>query len=99
MSVYYVYILETTSNNGKKSFYTGYTNDLFRRVSEHKNGIGARYCRGKKKIELKYFETFTERKEAMRRELEIKTFSRRMKMELVRGFSKKKDDKKDDLVV
>ncbi len=99
MSVYYVYILETTANNGKKSFYTGYTNDLYRRVSEHKKGSGARYCRGKKKIELKYFETYTERKEAMRRELEIKTFSRRMKMELVREFSKKTDNKMDDLVV
>jgi len=99
MSVYYVYILETTANNGKKSFYKGYTNDLYRRVSEHKKGSGARYCRGKKKIELKYFETYTERKEAMRRELEIKTFSRRMKMELVREFSKKTDNKMDDLVV
>ena len=98
MSVYYVYILETTANNGKKSFYTGYTNDLYRRVSEHKKGSGARYCRGKKKIELKYFETYTERKEAMRRELEIKTFSRTKKKELVREFSKNTENKMDDLV-
>ena len=98
MSVFYVYILETTANNGKKSFYTGYTNDLYRRVSEHKKGVGARYCRGKKKIELKYFETFTERKEAMRRELEIKTFSRLKKIELVRGFTQKTDNLMDDLV-
>jgi putative endonuclease len=90
MSVYYVYILETTANNGNKSFYTGYTNDLYRRVSEHKKGIGAKYCRGKINIKLKYFETYTERKKAMRRELEIKTFSRIKKMELVREFSKKK---------
>ena len=89
MSVYYVYILETTANNGKKSYYTGYTNDLYRRVSEHKKGRGARYCRGKTKIELKYFETYLERKMAMRREIEIKTFSRLKKMELVREFSKK----------
>ena len=98
MSVYYVYILETTANNGKKSFYTGYTNDLYRRVSEHKKGTGAKYCRGKKRVELKYFETYTERKNAMQRELEIKTFSRLKKMELVREFSKKTDKLMDDLV-
>lgn len=99
MSVYYVYILETTANNGKKSFYTGYTNDLYRRISEHKKGTGAKYCRGKKKVELKYFETYIERKNAMRRELEIKTFSRLKKMELVREFSKKTDNLMDDLIV
>lgn len=99
MSVYYVYILETTANNGKKSFYTGYTNDLYRRVSEHKKGTGAKYCRGKERVELKYFETYTERKKAMRRELEIKTFPRLKKMELVREFTEKTDNMMDDLVV
>lgn len=86
MSVYYVYILQTTANNGKKSFYTGYTNDLFRRWTEHRKGTGAKFCRGKKDIELKYFETFTERSTAMRRELEIKTFSRQKKKELIETF-------------
>ncbi len=86
MSVFYVYILETTANNGKKSFYTGYTKDLFRRWTEHRKGTGAKFCRGKKDVELKYFETFTERSVAMRRELEIKTFSRQKKKELIETF-------------
>ncbi|MFX0187751.1 MAG: GIY-YIG nuclease family protein [Candidatus Hodarchaeota archaeon] len=86
MSVYYVYILETVTNNGKKGYYTGYTNDLFRRWNQHRNGTGAKYCRGKKKVELKYFETYTNRKEAMRRELEIKSFSRQKKSELIKNF-------------
>lgn len=86
MSFYYVYILETTSNKGKKSFYTGYTNDLLRRKKEHKEGKGAKYCRGKKNIEIKYFETFLERNEAMKREREIKSFSRDKKLELVKNF-------------
>lgn len=86
MSVYYVYILETITNNGKKSYYTGYTNDLFRRWNQHRNGTGAKYCRGKKKVELKYFETYTNRKEAMSRELEIKSFSRQKKLELIKNF-------------
>ena len=87
MSVFYVYILETLATNGTKRFYTGYTNDLNRRLQEHKNGTGAKFCRGKKAIELKYFETFIKRKEAMRRELEIKSFSRKQKKELIENFN------------
>lgn len=86
MSLYYVYILETIAKNNKKRFYTGYTNNLSRRLQEHKKGTGAKFCRGKKKIQLKYFESFMERKEAMRRELEIKTFSRKQKIELIKTF-------------
>ncbi len=86
MSLYYVYILETIAKNNKKRFYTGYTNNLNRRLQEHKKGTGAKFCRGKKKIQLKYFESFMGRKEAMKRELEIKTFSRKQKIELIKTF-------------
>ena len=87
MPLYYVYILETIAKNNKKRFYTGYTNNLQRRLEEHKSGTGAKFCRGKKSIELKYFETFTERKDAMRRELELKTFSRKQKFDLIKTFN------------
>lgn len=87
MSVYYVYILETVSKKNRKWYYTGYTNNLHRRVEEHKNGKGARFCRGKKDIKLKYFETFRERSDAMRRELEIKSFSRKDKIKLIKNFN------------
>jgi len=86
MSLYYVYILETIAKNNKKRFYTGYTNNLNRRLQEHKKGTGAKFCRGKKNIRLKYFQTFDERGDAMRRELEIKTFSRKQKIELIKTF-------------
>ena len=84
--IFYVYILETVATNGKKRYFTGYTNNLYRRWSEHRNGKGAKFCRGKKYLELKYFETFTTRKEAMRRELEIKTFSRKQKRKLINSI-------------
>ncbi|MFX1389030.1 MAG: GIY-YIG nuclease family protein [Promethearchaeota archaeon] len=87
MVVYYVYILEVIAKNGKKNFYTGYTNNLYRRWNEHRNGTGAKFCRGKKHIELKYFEIFQTRKEAIRRELEIKSFSRQQKRELIKNLS------------
>jgi putative endonuclease len=86
MSLYYVYILETIAKNNRKRFYTGYTNNLYRRLEEHKKGTGAKFCRGKKSISLKYFETFSERSGAMKRELEIKTFTRKQKIQLIRTF-------------
>jgi putative endonuclease len=87
MSLYYVYILETIAKNNRKRFYTGYTNNLYRRLEEHKKGTGAKFCRGKKSISLKYFETFSERGGAMKRELEIKTFTRKQKIQLIRTFN------------
>ena len=86
MVVYYVYILEVVAKNGKKMFYTGYTNDLYRRWKEHRNGTGAKFCRGKKSG-LRYFEIFSNRKEAMTRELEIKTYSRQKKRELIESIN------------
>ena len=86
MSLYYVYILETIAKNNKKRFYTGYTNNLNRRLQEHKKGTGAKFCRGKKNIRLKYYELFMERGDAMKRELEIKTFTRKQKIELIKTF-------------
>ncbi|MHA1293229.1 MAG: GIY-YIG nuclease family protein [Promethearchaeota archaeon] len=86
MSIFYVYILEIISNNGKKSYYTGYTKDLYRRLTEHQKGQGAKYCRGKK-VQLKYFETYIDRKIAMKREIEIKSFSKKKKLELIKSFN------------
>ncbi|MFX1302470.1 MAG: GIY-YIG nuclease family protein [Promethearchaeota archaeon] len=87
MVVYYVYILEVVAKTGKKSYYTGYTNNLYRRWHEHRNGKGAKFCRGRKHIKLKYFETHPNRKEAMRRELQIKSFSKRQKRDLIKTIN------------
>ncbi len=87
MVVYYVYILEIVAKTGKKSYYTGYTNNLYRRWHEHRSGTGAKFCRGRKHIELKYFETYPNRKEAMRRELKIKSFSKQQKRELIKTIN------------
>jgi putative endonuclease len=86
MNIFYVYILELTSKNGKKSFYTGYTNNLLRRLGEHKKGNGAKYVRGKK-CEIKYFETHLDRATAMKRELQIKSYSKQQKRDLIKKIS------------
>ena len=80
MGRFYVYIVRCEKDN---SFYTGYTSDLSRRISQHNSGIGARYTRGRRPVQLLYHEEFTTRKEAMRREREIKRFSRKRKVRLI----------------
>lgn len=76
---WFVYILEC--NDG--SFYTGSTNDLKRRLREHEKGGGGKYTRtfGAKKI--RYVEELEGRLLALRREKEIKGFSRIKKVKLI----------------
>ena len=80
---HYMYVLECADG----SFYTGYTTDVERRVAEHDAGEGAKYTRGRTPVELIYQESFGSRSSAMRREHEIKTFSRARKERLVRDVS------------
>ncbi len=83
--IFFVYILECKSKNGHVTLYTGYTNNLERRVEEHASGKGARHTKGKK-CELVFFQTFPTQQEAMQRELEIKSFSTAKKRELLKDI-------------
>lgn len=74
-----VYILRC----GDGSLYTGYTTDVERRLDEHRNGDGAKYTRGRGPLELVYTEQCPTRSAALRREAEIKGFSRDGKVELI----------------
>jgi putative endonuclease len=76
-----VYILRTSKN----TLYTGYTNDLEKRLAKHKSGMGAKYLRSFDKFELVYREEFETRSEAMRREAEIKKWPKTKKEKLVSG--------------
>ncbi len=58
------------------TFYTGWTNDLEKRLQAHNDGTGAKYTRGRGPVELVYFETYGSREEAMKREAEIKKMTR-----------------------
>lgn len=78
----YVYIIKC----GDGSLYTGWTNDLKRRFENHCEGKGAKYTRGRGPLELVYFETFEDKKEAMRREYAIKKLKRQEKDKLIEGF-------------
>ena len=78
----YVYIIKC----GDGSLYTGWTNDLKRRFENHCQGKGAKYTRGRGPLELVYFETFEDKKEAMKREYAIKKLKRQEKDKLIEGF-------------
>jgi len=79
VSDHYVYVLECADD----TFYTGYTTDVERRVSEHDAGEGAKYTRGRTPVSLVHVEGFDSRSAAMSREHEIKSLSRAEKERLV----------------
>ena len=76
---YFVYLL--LCDDG--SYYTGYTNNVALRFERHKKGYGARYTRLRRPKKVVYVEEFRTRGAAIRRELQIKSFSHREKHELV----------------
>ncbi len=78
----YVYIVECSDG----TFYTGWTNDLYRRVNQHSNGTGAKYTRGRGPVKLVYYEEFNEKRDAMKREYEIKRYSRNAKIDLIKNM-------------
>ncbi|MDX2190067.1 MAG: GIY-YIG nuclease family protein [Bacteroidota bacterium] len=84
---YFVYI---TTNFNKTVLYTGVTNDLARRIEEHKssslenkNNFTAKY----KAFYLIYWERFQWIQHAIAREKEIKGWSRMKKLELIKSFN------------
>lgn len=67
--MYYVYVLRSCKD-GK--FYTGYTTDLKKRVAEHQSGI-SKSTSFRLPVELVYYESSLNLKDAMRREKYLKT--------------------------
>ncbi|MCI8597850.1 MAG: GIY-YIG nuclease family protein [Lachnospiraceae bacterium] len=79
----YTYILRC----GDSSLYTGWTNNLKKRLAEHSLGKGAKYTRAHLPVLLVYYETFDTKEEAMRREAAIKRLSRPEKERLIASKS------------
>ena len=78
---YYVYIL---TNHNHTVLYTGVTNDLIRRVYEHKNHLEPNIFTAKYKVsKLVYFEETTDVKAAIEREKQIKSWPRHRKIGLI----------------
>ena len=80
MRLYFVYILKCKDN----SFYTGFTNNLERRLYEHNAGLSKEsYTYDKRPVELVWYEMFTEPTQAILIEKKIKGWSRRKKQALI----------------
>lgn len=75
----YTYMVECSD----KSIYTGWTNDLKKRLEVHNSGQGAKYTRSRLPVRLLIYWEFETRSEAMKFELQIKSLSRQEKMDLI----------------
>jgi putative endonuclease len=84
---YAVYILRTSSN----TFYTGQTNNLEKRLKEHKNRKreSSKYMRGFKSFELVYREIHPTLSKALKREIQLKKLSHKEKEVLVSAILNK----------
>lgn len=75
----YVYILKCND----ESLYTGWTNNLEKRLKAHALGKGAKYTKARLPVQLVYHEEFEDKILAMKREYEIKQLTRVKKLELI----------------
>jgi len=79
MRSFYVYIMASRS----RVIYVGVTNDLMRRVQEHKNGVNPGFTKKYRVKRLVYFEEFTDIRVAIAREKELKGWIRSRKVALI----------------
>lgn len=81
----YAYIVECADG----TLYSGWTNDLEKRIAAHNAGQGAKYTRSRRPVTLRYYEEFEDKSEALRREAALKKLSRAKKLKLIKGGKKK----------
>lgn len=78
--MWFVYILLCEGG----SLYTGYSNDVKQRFLDHKDGKGGHYTRSHKPLKLIYQEQFETQSEALKREKQIKGWSREKKIRILK---------------
>ena len=77
----FVYILRCADG----TLYTGYARDPKQRVQAHNNGRGAKYTVGRRPVRLVYFEACRSVPQALKREYQLKRWSRTKKEALIAG--------------
>ena len=78
----YAYILRCSDG----SLYSGWTNDLEKRLEAHNSGKGSKFTRGRLPVTLAYYEVFETKEEAMKREAAFKKLRKAEKEKLVEQF-------------
>ena len=84
----YTYILKCSDN----TLYTGWTNNLEKRLKDHNAGNGAKYTKPRRPVELIYYEEFETKEEAMKREYAIKHLSRAKKQALIQQTNNRREN-------
>jgi len=93
-SKYFVYLM---TNKNNTVIYTGVTNDLNRRVYEHKEKLVYGFTKKYNVNKLVYFESTNDIYLAIQREKQIKAGSRKMKIELINSINPEWKDLYDDI--
>lgn len=93
--MYYIYML---SNWNNKVLYIGVTNDLIRRMYEHKNKIIKGFTSKYNVDKLVYFEEYNEPKYAIAREKQLKGWKREKKNRLIESVNPEWSDLSDKLI-
>ena len=88
----YTYMLKCSDG----TLYTGWTNDLDKRVEAHNSGKGAKYTKARRPVELAYYEEFETKEQAMKREYAIKQLGRKEKQKLIAGKKVKLSDERKE---
>ena len=91
---YYVYIM---TNKRNTVLYTGVTNDLERRVYEHKAKLVEGFTKKYNVTKLVYYEIFEDPRNAILREKQIKGGSRQKKIDLINGINREWRDLYEEL--
>jgi putative endonuclease len=91
---YYVYIM---TNNRNTVLYVGVTNDLIRRVYEHKEKLASGFTRKYNIVKLVYYEVLEDIENAILREKQIKAGSRQKKVQLINSINREWHDLYDEL--
>ncbi|MDD5041922.1 MAG: GIY-YIG nuclease family protein [Candidatus Peribacteraceae bacterium] len=81
--LYYFYLARCCD----ESLYAGFCMDLKEREKRHNEGKGAKYTRSHFPIKIVHHETYETRSAALRREAQVKTWTKAAKEKLVRGRS------------
>ncbi|MCX5748761.1 MAG: GIY-YIG nuclease family protein [Candidatus Saganbacteria bacterium] len=81
---YFLYIIECKN----KALYTGITTDVKRRFNEHKTGKGGHYTSYNPALKIRYHEACKNRSKALKREAQIKRWSRTKKLALIKKDKK-----------
>ena len=85
---FYIYILA----NRNRRLYTGVTNNLIRRLFEHRNGINSRFAHGYNIHRLVYWESANDPRTAIAREKQLKGWRREKKIALIESMNSDWED-------